>query len=99
MSETPALDDEHPIPDIGATLRAALSTNSDVRDSARHRVDRALHARSAVSGYTSLLGCAVETLQHLLTNPRDPADRYTMVEALDPDPRRDDEVDDWGDDG
>lgn len=70
------------IPDLGATLRAALAADEDVRHTARRRVDRALHARSAAAGYTSLLSCAIETFRHLLTNPPRPADRYTMLDEL-----------------
>ncbi|MCZ7628495.1 MAG: hypothetical protein M5U19_05335 [Microthrixaceae bacterium] len=68
------------IADLGATLRAALNPRGDVRDKARHRVDRALHARSAATGITSMGGCALDTIRHLLTNPPRSADRYPMSE-------------------
>ncbi|MCO5319335.1 MAG: hypothetical protein M9942_12955 [Microthrixaceae bacterium] len=69
--------------DIGEALRAALTAGADVRDTARHRVDRALHARSAATGFTSLLGCGFETLRHLLTTPAPGADRTGMDDRFD----------------
>lgn len=90
MTDQTAVDEDPQTPDIGATLRAALSTGADVRGTAKQRVDRALNARSAASGYTSMLGCAIETLRHLLTNPADPADRYTMADHFDLGASRDD---------
>lgn len=68
------------IVDLGATLKAALNPQGDVRDIARHRVDRALNARSAASGLTAMGGCALDTIRHLLTNPPRSADRYSMMQ-------------------
>lgn len=73
---------ESPMPNLGATLREALAPDQDVRRTAKHKVDRALHARSAAAGYTSLLGVSVATLRHLLTNPPRPADRYAMADDI-----------------
>lgn len=72
------------VPDLGATLRAALAPRQDVRDTARHRVDRALNARSAMAGYTSMLSCGVEALRHLLTTPAVRADRVHMTPPTSP---------------
>lgn len=74
-------DNDPLIADLGATLRAALTPQRDVRDKARHKVDRALHARSTASGLTSMGSCAFDTLRHLLTNPARTADRYSMTES------------------
>ncbi len=75
------LDESDPINDaLGATLRAALAPQTDVRSNARRKVDRALHVRSAASLLTSMGGCGIETIRHLLTNPVRSADRYPMSE-------------------
>jgi hypothetical protein len=79
-SESPT-DDDPMLADLGAALRAALAPHNDVRDKARHRVDRALQARSATFGLTSMGSCAIDTLRHLLTNPPRVADRYSMTES------------------
>lgn len=67
--------------DLGAALRAALTPRSDVRDNARHRVDRALRSRSAASALTSMCNCGLDTVRHLLTNPAPSADRYSMMKS------------------
>lgn len=77
----PQIENDPLIPDLGATLRAALAPQRDVRDKARHRVDRALHARSAATGLTTMGSCAFDTLRHLLTNPVRSADRYPMRQS------------------
>jgi hypothetical protein len=80
--DSPGLTDDDPvIADLGATLRAALAPHRDVRDKARHRVDRALQARSAAFGLTSMGSCAIDTVRHLLTNRPPVADRTYMTDA------------------
>lgn len=74
-------DDDPVIADLGATLRAALAPHSDVRDKARHKVDRALQARSAAFGLSSMGSCAIDTLRHLLTNRPRAADRNYMTDS------------------
>lgn len=71
-------EDDPMIADLGVALRAALAPHGDLRHTARHKVDRALQSRSALSGITSMGGCAIDTLRHLLTNPTRGADRYSM---------------------
>lgn len=82
MNEQPQQDltDDTEFVGLGDALRAALSPQGDVRDKARHRVDRALQARSATSGLAAMGGCALDTIRHLLTNPPRAADRYSMME-------------------
>ncbi len=70
------------MPELADALRAALGTGSDVRDRARHRVDRHLQSVSPTSTLSMLAGTAVETMRHLLTNQPFDADRST--EEVDP---------------